>query len=121
MIIPFTYNILKRHPALMVMIHRTAEDPGTQKGTEQIFFFAHSLTLPRWICRGRTEPQFDMCTRIVVVGTLLSQKPLLFTCIDLGSHFRGIFYEAGIFPRGFSGSHLWHGKRRKILLVIFTD
>ncbi|KAF8645406.1 hypothetical protein AX16_007840 [Volvariella volvacea WC 439] len=25
MLIPFTYNILKRHPALMVMIHRTAE------------------------------------------------------------------------------------------------
>jgi len=22
MVIPFTYNILKRHPALMVMIHR---------------------------------------------------------------------------------------------------
>ncbi|KAG6912246.1 hypothetical protein DXG01_016001, partial [Tephrocybe rancida] len=28
MIVPFTYNILKRHPALMAMIHRTdAEDP----------------------------------------------------------------------------------------------
>ncbi|EAU89096.1 ribosome biogenesis protein Noc4 [Coprinopsis cinerea okayama7 len=26
MIIPFTYNILKRHPALMVMIHRDADD-----------------------------------------------------------------------------------------------
>ncbi|KAF8621393.1 hypothetical protein AX15_007846 [Amanita polypyramis BW_CC] len=26
MIIPFTYNILKRHPALMVMVHRTEED-----------------------------------------------------------------------------------------------
>ncbi|KAF8329231.1 CBF/Mak21 family-domain-containing protein [Amanita rubescens] len=26
MIIPFTYNILKRHPALMVMIHSTGED-----------------------------------------------------------------------------------------------
>ncbi|TFK19927.1 CBF-domain-containing protein [Coprinopsis marcescibilis] len=26
MIIPFTYNILKKHPALMVMIHRSAED-----------------------------------------------------------------------------------------------
>lgn len=23
MIIPFTYNVLKRHPALMTMIHRT--------------------------------------------------------------------------------------------------
>jgi U3 small nucleolar RNA-associated protein 19 len=26
MVIPFTYNILKRHPALMVMIHRTEEE-----------------------------------------------------------------------------------------------
>ena len=26
MVIPFTYNILKRHPALMVMIHRSGED-----------------------------------------------------------------------------------------------
>lgn len=26
MIIPFVYNILKRHPALMVMIHRVDED-----------------------------------------------------------------------------------------------
>lgn len=26
MIIPFTYNILKRHPSLMPMIHRTADD-----------------------------------------------------------------------------------------------
>ncbi|KAG1756402.1 CBF/Mak21 family-domain-containing protein [Suillus paluster] len=29
MIIPFTYNILKRHPALMVMIHRTEDNTGT--------------------------------------------------------------------------------------------
>jgi len=28
MIIPFTYNILKRHPALMVMIHRAEYSPG---------------------------------------------------------------------------------------------
>ncbi|OAX42015.1 CBF-domain-containing protein [Rhizopogon vinicolor AM-OR11-026] len=28
MIIPFTYNILKRHPALMVMIHRVEYGPG---------------------------------------------------------------------------------------------
>ncbi|TDL26001.1 CBF-domain-containing protein [Rickenella mellea] len=27
LIIPFTYNILKRHPALMVMIHRTGDSP----------------------------------------------------------------------------------------------
>ena len=26
MIIPFTYNILKKHPALMIMIHRDAHD-----------------------------------------------------------------------------------------------
>jgi len=32
MVIPFTYNILKRHPALMVMIHRVGaetEENGT--------------------------------------------------------------------------------------------
>lgn len=32
MIIPFTYNILKRHPALMVMIHSTGEDDGDFNG-----------------------------------------------------------------------------------------
>jgi hypothetical protein len=26
MVIPFTYNILKRHPALMVMIHRVDDE-----------------------------------------------------------------------------------------------
>ena len=26
MLIPFTYNILKRHPALMVMIHRPEQE-----------------------------------------------------------------------------------------------
>ncbi|KAJ8589171.1 CBF-domain-containing protein [Rhizopogon salebrosus TDB-379] len=29
MVIPFTYNILKRHPTLMVMIHRTEYGPST--------------------------------------------------------------------------------------------
>lgn len=29
MVVPFTYNILKRHPALMVMIHKTEDNPGT--------------------------------------------------------------------------------------------
>ncbi|KAH7926662.1 CBF-domain-containing protein [Leucogyrophana mollusca] len=30
MVIPFTYNILKRHPALMVMIHRAEETDGSE-------------------------------------------------------------------------------------------
>jgi len=30
MIIPFTYNILKRHPALMVMIHRAQDDDSAE-------------------------------------------------------------------------------------------
>jgi U3 small nucleolar RNA-associated protein 19 len=25
-IVPFTYNLLKRHPALMVLIHRSSDD-----------------------------------------------------------------------------------------------
>jgi U3 small nucleolar RNA-associated protein 19 len=36
MIIPFTYNILKRHPALMVMIHSTREDDGEFNGNDAV-------------------------------------------------------------------------------------
>lgn len=32
MIIPFTYNILKKHPALMVMIHRVDDSFDTTNG-----------------------------------------------------------------------------------------
>lgn len=37
MIIPFTYNLLKRHPALMHMIHRVADDDERSKGATCIF------------------------------------------------------------------------------------
>ena len=33
MIIPFTYNVLKKHPALMVMIHRVDETYEATNGT----------------------------------------------------------------------------------------
>lgn len=41
MIIPFTYNVLKRHPALMVMIHRAPEgdDDATFAGTSFLSLF----------------------------------------------------------------------------------
>jgi U3 small nucleolar RNA-associated protein 19 len=51
MLVPFTYNILKRHPALMVMIHRDG-DSGIG---------AHSYpSLPPFLCRseGAADP-FD--------------------------------------------------------------
>ena len=33
MLIPFTYNMLRRHPALMAMIHRNEELAGADCGT----------------------------------------------------------------------------------------
>lgn len=39
MLIPFTYNLLKQHPACMVMIHRQIESVGSYDG-------AHSFLCP---------------------------------------------------------------------------
>ena len=40
MLVPFTYNLLKRHPACMVMIHRPIESVGPYDGTS-----SHPLAL----------------------------------------------------------------------------
>jgi U3 small nucleolar RNA-associated protein 19 len=46
MIIPFTYNILKKHPALMVMIHRDG-DSGFEGELSNVFFrLSVFLTIP---------------------------------------------------------------------------
>lgn len=37
MIIPFTYNILKRHPALMTMIHRSGDSKELFNGLSTVF------------------------------------------------------------------------------------
>ncbi|KAK2464494.1 hypothetical protein APHAL10511_003473 [Amanita phalloides] len=42
MVIPFTYNILKRHPVLMTMIHRTTEEEEEEEGEEPIMRRNHS-------------------------------------------------------------------------------
>ena len=52
MIIPFTYNILKRHPALMCMIHRLPvedENDGISTGAfldSFLLHFGHILIFP---------------------------------------------------------------------------
>ena len=48
------------------------------------------------------------------MGALFTQKPLLFPCIDLGTHPGGIVHETRIFARRLCGPHLRHGK-------VYTD
>ncbi|KAJ8516405.1 hypothetical protein ONZ45_g6274 [Pleurotus djamor] len=53
MIIPFTYNTLKRHPALMVMIHRTShgdnsDDPDPYNPDEPNPLFSQALSSSLW-------------------------------------------------------------------------
>lgn len=58
MVIPFTYNILKKHPALMVMIHNTdVEDEYTGK----LSFFREPTTY-KHRCRARRTKFFMICS-----------------------------------------------------------
>jgi hypothetical protein len=115
-IIPFTYNILRRHPALMIMIHRSEDVDGSEMGIvsyRQRLNISHSsslLNVLRSICCGRTKPKSYPCTRVLSLGALLAQKPLLLPCINLGTHLRGGVYETWILAGRFSRSYIWHGK-----------
>lgn len=46
MIIPFTYNLLKKHPALMVMIHRVDETYEATSGKmNRTYPYIHALSV----------------------------------------------------------------------------
>lgn len=55
MIIPLTYNLLKRHPALMEMIHQTQDVDGSFVGKSRIVIVSRfSDKLPRPFLAGRS-------------------------------------------------------------------
>ena len=54
MTIPFVYNILKRHPALMCMIHRDGTTPEPFEGVPLIprvlrLFIQFDVQIPFWL------------------------------------------------------------------------
>ena len=61
MVIPFTYNILKRHPTLMVMIHRVPaeDDDVSSTGTSHFLYplidFTSHLSLQKQTHSTRTN------------------------------------------------------------------
>lgn len=61
MIIPFTYNLLKRHPALMGMIHRMQDVEGPFIGKSWFSLWYDFLTGYRPFPAGRNQPQHYKC------------------------------------------------------------
>lgn len=117
MVIPFTYNILKNHPALMVMIHRAEAVDDHSTGTRYshrhqsfLYIFLRQLTPTRVFCRPfpqqRTQPQPNPRARQFALGTPLPHLALPRARVDdVQDILRGI-HEAAVCDGGFPGPHI---------------
>jgi U3 small nucleolar RNA-associated protein 19 len=111
MTIPFVYNILKRHPALMCMIHRDGQVPEPHEG-ELVFPRIHNFvvrSLCRSICGRRTQPKLDECPGFFTLGIVLAQQSLPRSGVDTGTYIRGGFHQAELSYGGLFGPHIRYG------------
>ena len=126
MIIPFTYNILKRHLALMTMIHRTDfEDSSSGMSLHaSLPPLLPSLRsqhanpiLIRPLPPDGAQPSPNTSSLELAVGTHFTQDALPFLCFDPSQDLHRSFQEAELCYGRLLRPHLWNGMHYVTLIA----
>ncbi|KAJ7714208.1 hypothetical protein B0H16DRAFT_1742790 [Mycena metata] len=94
MIIPFTYNVLKRHPALMAMIHRpedSSDDPFD--ATEPNPLLTHAIESSLWELNSHREHYLSGVSTLTKIFSEAFTKPS-YSMEDFLDHTYGTLFDA---------------------------